>query len=146
MQDTSFIKNISAPIYSKNEQHKILSAAINVLNLSLETVNFIYLLAKNKRLSLLNQIVNHLKILFSENIGNKLIEVTTSNTTSTSEQKIIQEQLEEIFSCKVKLYFKKDKEIYGGLIIKCNNQMFDASLKTKFINLTNNVTKEIALL
>lgn len=145
-QNSALLKNASAPIYSEIKQQEILGVAISALNCAKETVNFIFLLARNKRLSLLDKIIAHFILLYKNHLGKKLIEVTSSYAMSEKEIQELQKKLEQIYSAEIELTLKQDPEILGGLIIKQNNQMLDASLKTKFENLTNMVAQEIALL
>ena len=145
-QNSSVISDISAPIYSKQEQDKLLSAIISKLGLSKEMINFIYVLAQNKKLTLLPLIAEHFYVLMSNHLGNKIVEVTLSNAVSLLEKNKIKTQLEKIFLTKLEISFKQDEKILAGIVIKTDNKMFDASLRTKFASLTDSVTKKIALL
>ena len=62
------------------------------------------------------------------------------------QQKEIKANLEKKFSSKIELSFKIDPKILGGIIIKIDGKMIDASLVSKFIHLSNIVEKRIALL
>lgn len=146
VQDSSVIENIAAPVYSKNEQTQLLSAILGKLNLSSEMNNFLQVLLENKRLKLLPLIAGHFDALAHEHSGNKIVEVTLVDEAYLAQKKEIIKQLENIFSSKMDVSFKQDKEILAGIIIKTDNKMFDASLRTKFANLTDSITKKIALL
>lgn len=145
-EDYSIIKNIAAPVYSTQEQHKLLSVVADKLKISLEMINFIHVLLDNKRLELFPLIADHFEVLMHEASGTKIVEVTLNEEASVLKQKTIKKQLEDIFSTKLDLSFKKDEKILAGIIVKTDNKMFDASLRTKFTNLTDSVTKKMALL
>ncbi|MCT4634750.1 MAG: ATP synthase F1 subunit delta [Rickettsiales bacterium] len=144
--DSSIIKNIAAPVYSKQEQQKLLSVVADKLGFSSEMINFIYVLLANKRLKLFPLIADHFEVLMHESLGTKIVEVTLNEEVSLAEQKTINKQLEDVFSSKLDLSFKTDEKILAGIIVKTDNKMFDASLRTKFTNLTDSVTKKMALL
>lgn len=146
LQDQNLLKTISAPIYSDKEQSQILISAISSLNCCKETINFILLLAKNKRLSLLIKILQHFNLAHKEYLGKKIVEVISSYAMSEKENQELNGQLKKIFAADVELTIKEDPEIIGGLIVKFNNKMFDGSLKTKFEKLTSAVAEEVALL
>lgn len=146
LSDESLIKSIAAPIFSENEQHQIISSIAAKLKLIPETINFIDSLAKNKRLKLLKNILDLFKILAIESSGAKVVEVTLSENLSAVKQDAVKSQLETIFASNLIINFKQDPSIISGIIVKFNNKMLDASLKTKFTNLTNAMEKEIALL
>lgn len=142
----SIIENIAAPVYSKQEQQQLLSVVTEKLKLSSEMINFLHVLLENKRLELFPLIADYFDLLMHESSGTKIIEVTLNEEASSLEQETIRKQLEDIFSSKLDLSFKKDEEIIAGIIVKTENKMFDASLRTKFTNLTDSVTKKMALL
>lgn len=145
-RDPSILESISAPVYSKQEQQQLLSVVTDKLKISTEMINFIHVLLENKRLKLFPLIADHFDVLMHEASGTKLVEVTLNEEASSVEQKTIKKQLEDIFSSRLDLSFKKDEEILAGIIVKTENKMFDASLRTKFTNLTDSVTKKMALL
>ena len=145
-EDFSILESISAPVYSMQEQSQLLSAALSKINLSVDLKNFLQVLLENKRLMLFPLIAGHFDILVHEASGNKIGEVTLSEDVSSAQQKKIKEQLEVMLSSKMDISFKEDKNILAGIIIKTDNKMFDTSLRTKFTNLTDSVTKKIALL
>ena len=66
--------------------------------------------------------------------------------TALDQLPLKKEKLEEILDSKVELSFKLAPKILGGIIIKIDNKMFDASLASKFNYLTNAVQEQIALL
>ncbi|MGB4192123.1 MAG: ATP synthase F1 subunit delta [Rickettsiales bacterium] len=146
LSDESLIKSIAAPIFSEDEQHQIISSITAKLKLVPETINFIDLLAKNKRLKLLKNILDLFKILAIESSGTKIVDVTLSENLSSAKQDAVKLQLENILASNLIINFKQDPAIISGIIVKFNNKMLDASLKTKFTNLTNAMAKEIALL
>lgn len=146
LEDPMLIQTIAAPIYSEQEQHQLLLELAQTLHLSKEIANLLKMLAKNKRLNLLIDIFKNFNILLSEHSGNKIVEVTVSQKLLSKEQNKIQKRLEEMLSSKIELLFKIEPKILGGMIIKVDNKMLDASLRSKFAYLTNAVKKKIALL
>ena len=146
LQNPILIQTISAPIYSEQEQHQLLLKLVQTLHLSKEIANLLDILAKNKRLNLLIDIFKNFNLLLSEYSGNKIVEVIVSQKLLAKEQNEIKKHLEEILSSKIELFFKIEPKILGGMIIKVDNKMLDASLRSKFAYLTNAVKKKIALL
>jgi len=140
------VKNLSAPIYSETERTKLLKNLSQVLNLSPALSNLLFLLAKNERLALLPKIFTDFARKVDEHNGYKNIVVTVACKLSNSEQKIIEEKLEEFFKTKVHIDFKIDPEIVGGLVIKIDDKMYDSSIKSKFALLTRAVKNKLALI
>jgi F-type H+-transporting ATPase subunit delta len=146
LQDITLLENISAPIYSEVEQIQLLQDVINNLSLSKEMANLLYLLAKNKRLHSLMDILGIFNMHLSEYSGNKIVEATISYEFSKKEQDLFKTNLENHLSSKIELSYKIDPKILGGMIIKIDNKMLDASLRNKFTNLSNIIESKIALL
>ncbi len=145
-QGSSILESIAAPVYSQQEQIQLLSAVLNKIEVSLDMVNFIQVLLVNKRLELFPLIADYFNLLAHEYSVEKLVEVTLSHQVSSAEKEKIKQELEGALSSKIEVLFKEDKKILAGTIVKIDNKMFDASLRTKFTNLTDSVTKKIALL
>ena len=145
-QDSSILEVISAPIYSDQEQIELVNKIIKNLDLSEMIANTLMLLAQNKRLELLLDILNYFEVILSENSGYKIAEVTVSYELSATEKNNIQKRLEKELDSKVQLSLRIDPQILGGIIIKVDNKMLDASLKKKFIYLNDNVQNQIAFL
>lgn len=145
-EDSSIIGIISAPIYSEDEQSQILTAVLKKFKLSDEMTNFIYMLVRNKRMAIFPLILEYFYILMNDSEGRKMLEVTLCSKASIEEQLHIEKCLEKVFSAKIEASFKEDEKILAGIIVKTDNKMFDASLRTKLTDLTDSVSKKIALL
>lgn len=135
---------ISAPIYSEEEQRLLISAITKDLNLSKDMVNILHILSHNKRLLLFPLILEHFHILMNNSLGIKELEAITAKPLSKSEQDNITKRLEKLFSSKININFTEDKDILAGIIIKTDNKMFDASLKTKLTDFNESVCKKLA--
>ncbi len=146
LSNPTIIEEVAAPIYSDQEQKQLLNDISKTLKLSKEFSNFLGILAVNQRLTLLSDILRNFKVIYSEYLGNKIVEVTVSQELQTQDKTKLVKKLEEILASKLQLSFKEDPKILGGMIIKFNNKMLDASLESKFIYLTDAVKKKIALL
>ncbi len=145
-QNNGLIEDIAAPIYSIKQKEQLLSKIAECLKLSLEVANLLDLLAKNKKLSSLNQIIDYFELLLDKHQGNKIVEVIVAHDLSLEQQDKIKEQLANLLDSKVKVSFKLDSKILGGLIIKYDNKMIDASIANRFTYLTETIKNNISQL
>lgn len=145
-ENSSIVEKISAPIFSKKEQDQLILKLVEAIKLPKEMLNFLRVLIQNNKFTLLPLIIEHFQLLMTKQSGSKIIEIILSDQVSDLEQKKIRHALEKIFSTNIELSFEEDKEILAGIIVKTENKMFDASLKTKFTNLTESVRRKVALL
>jgi F-type H+-transporting ATPase subunit delta len=137
---------ISAPIYSAAEQKSLLEDIVKNLSLSDETSNLLGVLAQNKRLMKLMDVLEFFDSKLIEHSGSKIVEAIVSQELSKKEQDSLKEKLEKALSSKVELLLKIDQNILGGVVIKIDNKMLDASLANKFNHLSDIVESKIALL
>ena len=140
------LENISAPIYSAAEQKALLEDIVKSLSLSEEMSNLLGVLAQNKRLIKLMDILEFFNSKLIEHSGSKIVEAIVSQELSKKERDSLKEKLEAALSSKIELSLKIDQEILGGVIIKIDNKMLDASLANKFNHLSDIVESKIALL
>lgn len=141
--ENGLIKQLSAPIYSDKKQQLFLDEFSKVVDLSVTMKNLLNILAKNKKLNLLLQIIDYFELLFMKHQGNKLIEVTVAQLLNELQQNAIKEQLTKLFESKVLVTFAVDARILGGIIIKENNKMIDVSLANKFTHLVEAIKNNI---
>ena len=64
-------------------------------------------------------------------------ELIAAKDLSKDEIKKIESNLLSTFDAKIKLNFKKDPSLIGGLIIQVNSTMIDTSIKSKLQKLEN---------
>lgn len=103
--------------------------------------HFILLLLKNNRLLLLQQIVNDYQIRVDE--LNNLKQAVVISAVPISEQ-IFQElknQLKNFFRSDVRIENKVDPSILGGIIIRIDGKVFNASIQDKFKKMKIYLTK-----
>jgi F-type H+-transporting ATPase subunit delta len=142
-QDSELIERLSAPIYSDKEQQISLEKFVKTLGLSKTMERLLNILAKNKKLSSLIQILDYFEILLVKHQGNKIIEVTVAQELSKQQQDEIKEQLSELFKSKILITFEVDARIIGGIVIKENNKMIDASIASRFSHLVGAIKNNI---
>ena len=73
----------------------------------------------------------------SEKRGEVKAEIQSAKQLSNEEIKKITEDLVKNFSTKMKLNYKYDKSLIGGLIIKIGSTMVDTSIKNKLQQIEN---------
>lgn len=87
--------------------------------------NFVQMVYKMRKLSQMNRIIEEYIAYEKEESGERSLEVTTAQELTSEMKKI----LEKDFGKNITLTEKIDKSILGGIIIKTNNTIYDASIK-----------------
>ena len=99
--------------------------------------NFMIFLVKKRRFFYLEKILKSFIEICSEKRGEIKAEIKSAKELSSDEINKITEDLTKNFSSKMKLNYKHDKSLIGGLIIKIGSTMIDTSIKNKLQQIEN---------
>lgn len=126
-QNDTLAKVIGSPAYSVEQQAQVLIDVVADLNPGQQ--NFVQLLAKNKRLTLLPQIAemfHALKLQHEQAVDVQLI--TAMELDSAAEEKLVQ-ALTKKLSRKVTVKTEVDQRLLAGVVIKAGDFVIDASMR-----------------
>ena len=73
----------------------------------------------------------------SKKRGEIVAKLTAAKELNDNEVNKIKEELTKNFSSKIKLQYKFDQSLIGGLIIQVGSTMIDTSIKNKLLQLEN---------
>ncbi len=93
--------------------------------------NFMTFLVNKKRFFYVEKILKNFIEICSEKRGEIKAEIQSAKELSNEEIKKINEDLTKNFSSKMRLNYKHDKSLIGGLIVKVGSIMVDTSIKNK---------------
>ena len=79
----------------------------------------------------MDRILNNFLQLVSKSRGEIKAQLSSSKELSPSELENIQKELSENFTSKIKLDYKYDPTLIGGLIIQVGSIMIDTSIKNR---------------
>ena len=103
------------------------------------TENFLFLLAFNKRLILLEKILEFYNEISSKDKDTIKIDIILPNRILKEDISAIQNKLKSEVRKKTKINFIEDKNIISGFIIKLGSTMVDFSMKSKLDKITNSL-------
>lgn len=90
-------------------------------------MNFLKILAENKRISCLKDICRLLRNLVDDELNRLSLVVYSSIEIGTKEQNDIRKKLEKIFKKSLLISYELDKTILGGLVIRTDSVTIDSS-------------------
>ncbi len=93
--------------------------------------NFLKIMAENKRLLVLPQVLSQFADLKAEHEQTIVVDVTSAVDLKTAQTTSLSAALEQRFARKVKLNCKVDASILSGLIIKAGDTVIDGSIQGK---------------
>ena len=95
------------------------------------TRNFLGLLARNRRLFALPDMIEGFLGILAARRGEVTAQVIAAQELSEAQRKAIDERLRKAVGGKVAIDLRIDPGLLGGLVIKVGSRMVDASLKSK---------------
>lgn len=122
---------VRSPLLSRAEQGKAIGAVTEKAGLSALTRNFLGLVAQNRRLFAVPDMIDAYLARLAERRGEVTAEVTAAQELSTAQLAAINEHLKKAVGSKVAVDVKVDPSLLGGLVVKVGSRMVDASLRSK---------------
>ena len=107
----------------------------NELKLSKEVGNFLALLLKNKRLSLIAEICSAYLLFIDRTSGKKVFLVTHATDFSRTDKKQLGDNLYKVFGGKIEFVSRKDPSLIDGIKIQFHSKILDYSMKSRLTRL-----------
>jgi F-type H+-transporting ATPase subunit delta len=126
---------IRNPEIARDDAAKAMEAVGGVLGLSQLTRNFIGVLAANRRLAKLPEIVRAFAAIAAAQRGEVTAEVTSAHALSDDQLTALTARLKAREGREVKLKAKVDPELLGGLVVRIGSQQIDSSIRTRLNSL-----------
>ncbi|WP_397333618.1 MULTISPECIES: F0F1 ATP synthase subunit delta [Pacificimonas] len=126
---------ISSPLLDREQQRAGMDALADRMKLDPLTKKFLGVLAKNRRLAALPEIVRAYQRLAAAARGEITAEVTSAHELSEDQKGALKTMLRARYHQDVALDANVDPKILGGLIVKVGSRLVDSSLKTKLDNI-----------
>lgn len=122
---------IRSPIIGREEQGKAIAALAAAANLNLLSRNFLGLLARNRRLFVLPQIIDAFLAHLAARRGEVTAQVTSAAPLTPAQQSALQDALRKSAGAKLAIDQRIDPSLLGGIVVRLGSRMIDASLKSK---------------
>ena len=133
---------VRSPVFGADEQGKALKSVLDKAGIGGLAANFILLLASNRRLFAVRNVIKGFRTLVARWKGEVSAEVTVAEKLSDANLEALKAALKSVTGGKaVDLNVKIDPAIIGGLVVKLGSRMVDSSLRTK-LNAIKHAMKE----
>jgi F-type H+-transporting ATPase subunit delta len=126
---------IRNPQISRDAAGKAIDAVGSVLGTSQLTKNFLGVLAGNRRLSVLPEIIRAFAAIAAAQRGEATAEVTSAHALSDEQVEQLRQKLEVREGRKVKIRTSVDPELLGGLVVTIGSKRIDSSIRTRLNSL-----------
>lgn len=122
---------VESPLFSRDEQSNAMAAIAQRAGLSEIVTNFLAVIARNRRLFALEDMIRAWRELLARHRGEVTAEVTSATPLSETQQGALQQALRDAIGSNVAVSHNVDPELLGGLVVRIGSRMVDSSLRTK---------------
>jgi F-type H+-transporting ATPase subunit delta len=122
---------IRSPVINRAEQSGAMAAVLEKAGMSDLTRRFVGVVAANRRLFQLTDIIAAFHALLAERRGEATAEVTSARELTKTQVKAIGDAVKQVLGTRVSVNARVDAGLLGGLIVKVGSRMVDSSLSTK---------------
>jgi len=122
---------VASPVVSRKDQEKALLAIADKAGMNKLTHNFLGIIAQNRRISVLSDIIRAYQAILADHRGETTAEVVSATALTDTQMTALKDALKQAVGTDVAVDAKIDTGLLGGLIVKVGSQMVDSSLRTK---------------
>jgi F-type H+-transporting ATPase subunit delta len=134
---------LRSPVFKAEDQEEAISALAAKAGINGLALNFLKLMAKNRRLAAVPDAISAYRALVAKSKGEVTAEVTSPEKLSDKQLTELKAALKSAVGSDVALTTTVNPAILGGLIVKVGSRMMDNSLLTK-LNSLKSAMKEQA--
>ena len=126
---------VRSPVISAENQATALTALLQKAEISGLTANFLRVIARNRRLFAVADMLKNFRALLSRERGEVNADVASAHALSTEQMNGLKDALKAQVGKDVQINTRVDPNLLGGLVVKVGSRMIDSSLRTKLNNL-----------
>ena len=130
-KSSDFKEMILNPTVTKEEKNKVIVKMVDLYSFCQTLKKFLGFLNIKNRLFFLNQIIDSFLDLVSSGKGELKAKLLSSKELSKAELEKIRSELSKDFQSPIKIDYKHDPGLIGGLVIQIGSVMVDTSIKSK---------------
>jgi len=130
-ESSDFKEMILNPTVTKEEKNKVIIKMAAQYSFCQSLKKFLGFLTIKNRLFFLNQIIDSFLNLVSSSKGELKAKLLSSKELSKAELEKIRSELSKDFQSPIKIDYKYDPDLIGGLVIQVGSVMVDTSIKSK---------------
>ena len=132
---------VKDPTISHEELINAIDKIFDYLKIENLLKNFTNFLITKRRFFFIEQILNNFIEICSEKRGELKTEIRSAKNLSNDEINKIKDELSKYFTSKIRLDYKYDESLIGGLIVQVGSMMIDTSIKNKLQQIENKMMK-----
>jgi F-type H+-transporting ATPase subunit delta len=136
-ESADFRELTTSPLIGREESIRAAAATAAALKVDPLTANFLGVLAQNRRLSQLGNVIRAFNMLAASHRGEVTAEVTSARPLDDDQVEALKQQLRARMGRDIAVEMNIDPDILGGLVVKIGSQRIDGSIRTKLNTLAH---------
>jgi len=128
-------KALRNPMFDNAQQGRAVSEIAKSAGLSPLTINFLGVLARNRRLFAIDAVADAFLAELARRRGELTVDVTSAQALTGEQSTRLTEKLNQSLAAKVRINAKVDPGLLGGLVVKVGSKLIDSSIRTKLVEL-----------
>jgi len=125
----------TSPLIGRDQAVRAVAASAGAMKLDPITANFLGVLAKNRRLAQLGNVIRAFNLLAARHRGEISAEVTSAHKLDDGQVEALRKNLRTRYGADIAVDLSVDPAILGGLVVKIGSRMIDGSIRTKLNSL-----------
>jgi F-type H+-transporting ATPase subunit delta len=134
-ESTDLQRLVRSPVFSAEDQSRAVGAIVARTGASPLTSNFLGLIARNRRLFAVPEMIKGFRSLLARHRREVTAEVVSAHPLNAGQLAELKATLKSSVGQDVQLSANVDPSLLGGLVVKVGSRMIDSSLRTKLNNL-----------
>ncbi len=122
---------VKDPRISKSKQRDVIETLVKKAKLQDLTSNFLNVLIDNRRLNILEALIETIHKILAEKRGEKTAYIKVAQDLTAAQRKELEQSLKNASGSTVSLQIEIDPSLLGGMIITLGSQMIDDSVAGK---------------
>ena len=121
----------TSPLIGRDQAVRAVAATAAAMKLDPITANFLGVLAKNRRLGRLGDVIRAFNLLAARHRGEINAEIISAHPLDEGQVDAIRTNLRARYGADIAVDLHVDPAILGGLVVKIGSRMIDGSIRTK---------------
>lgn len=131
----------ASPVVPLDRKQAVLNDLLARVQPHRTTANFLQVLVRNQRLQDITHVNEALARVLDERRGVVAAEVTTARAMDDQEKQMLADRLRAATGKHVRLSFRTDPNIIGGIVTRIGSLVYDGSIKTQLAQMRQQLAK-----
>jgi F-type H+-transporting ATPase subunit delta len=134
---------LTTPAVPVNRKRAVVGRFVEMLKLSPIARNFLFVLIDHRRITSLPEIIHSFEQIVDERLGFARADVASSRELTEPQRKAVTAQLERLTGKRIRMQFRVDESLLGGVVARIGSTIYDGSLRGQLASLEHRLRAEV---